>query len=138
MKHRFTTIIFLIFTTFMCCYSCKTKFQAEDFSSGKFSFTYIKGKNSKEELILKEDSTFTLTSYTYFPTPTCNGKWSIINNDTLFIQCGKEKDPFAPLARGYMGLRERKIKIINSNKLKMPIENNVKRKYVILERVEIN
>lgn len=135
MKYRLTNITITILSTLICCYSCKTRFPADNFSSGKFNFTYIKGKNSIEELILKEDSTFILTSYGSYNPPTCSGYWCILN-DTLLIKCSKDENPLAPALSGYMRPRERKLKIMNNDKLKMRIENNVKRKYVILERVK--
>jgi len=135
MKYKSISIIYLIFSTLICCYSCKTKFQVENFSPGKFSFTYIKGKNSREELILKEDSTFILTSYGIHHPPTCSGYWSV-SNDTLIIKCCEDESPLVPILSGYMRPRKRELKIIDNNRLKMSIENNVKWNYVILKRLK--
>jgi len=128
--------ILFIGAFFFLFYSCKTRIDTKKIIPGVFEYTYKKGKGSKEELILNDDSTFVLTSYTYFQPPTCNGNWSIINNDTILIKCNPEEHPLAPFVTGYMEVRIRKIKIINNNKLKMPIENNVIRRYVILKRIK--
>jgi len=129
--------IFYISITIFLFTACKTRKEINMLCPGTFEFIYNKGKESREELILKGDSTFILTSFTYIQPPTCNGNWSIINKDTLLINCNPEKDTFAYFVTGYMELRTRKIKIINNNKLKMPITNNDKRKYVILQRVKL-
>lgn len=125
-KYISITFILLFFI------ACKSSYYP--IKTGQFCFYYSKEKNLKDELILKDDSTFVLTLYGGAYTPTCTGKWKYIEENVIRLECYNETDLLAPITSGYMNLREREVKIINSDKLKMPIENNIKRKYVILRR----
>ena len=127
-------IIYMLTLALCICSSCKIKSNFHTFYPGIFSYKYTK-TNYSEYLEVREDSTFMLISYGGFNTPSCSGFWKV-NADTLYVRCTDETDPLAPFTSGYMSIRTRKIKIINSNKLKLPIANNVKRKYVVLKRIK--
>lgn len=124
-------LVIFIFILFL---SCKSNYTPYNLESGEFYFYYSEEKKAKEYLVLKDDSTFTLILYGGPYNPTCTGKWTFINKNIIKLECYDEKEPIASIVSGYMSVRERKIKIVNSNKLKMPIYNNAKRKYVMLER----
>jgi len=129
---RIISLILII----IICSKCKSSYIPYSIEPGEFSFYYSSKETDREHLILKHDSTFKLTLYGGPYCPSCDGKWKFIDKNTIRIECFPDKNPLAPISSGYMSLRVREIKVINNIKLKMPIENNVKRKYVILERVE--
>ena len=93
-----------------------------------------------DELILREDGTFTINnSMLRFTSQSvsCEGTWKYIATNTILIKCNPVSGP-ATLLPGQLHHKEteREIKIINENKLKMPIFNQVKEKfqYIILKR----
>ena len=116
-------LLFLIPTL---VFSCGTKNKCIE--SGVYRY-YYKSSNEKEELILNSDSSFILNSYK----TSCSGKWEYINPDIILISCD-DVNFIDKLQSGYMAMRKREIKILNKNKLKFPIINNVKMKYVILKK----
>ena len=121
--------IFLCITFFLLL-GCKTT-TLTNINGGIFVYKYKDGV--LEELILNEDSSFVFNS-DYCK---CIGFWKYIANDSIYIKCNGE--PWTnTITRSYMTLRERKIKVVSENKLKIPFEGNgyVKRKYLILERVK--
>jgi len=126
-------IIFL--TIILLISSCKTSSFIK-IESGVFVHKYKDGDKSK--LTLNKDGSFKLIFYyrnIERCESACNGQWKYIARDTIFIQC----DPVSwteTIVRCYMSNRECKIKVLNVDKLKIPITNNVKMKYVILERVD--
>jgi len=107
-------------------FSCKT--QNKYIESGIYSY-YYELSDDKEELILNSDSSFIFYSYK----TSCSGRWEYIEPNTILISCN-EVDFAEKLQFGYMNTRKREIKILSKNKLKLPIFNNVKKKYVILNK----
>jgi len=130
--------IIILFIAFLLV-SCRT--QIYNIERGVFQYKNNKYKKNKCELRLDKDSTFSLTFYYRLLddgcVSTCNGRWKYIAKDTIFINCYPAPQTEA-FTRCYMSDRERKIKVVNGNKLKLPIYNNVKHKYIyyILERVD--
>lgn len=101
-------------------------------------FIYNDKEGNIKELVLNKDGTFKLTFYyrnIERCESACKGQWKHIAIDTISIQCNPV--PWIEtIERCYMSDREYKIKVLGNNKLKMPIANNVKMKYVILERAD--
>lgn len=129
MKFIVPLIVLLTFIT------CKSSYVPVDIGMGVYRFYYSKEKNIKDELILKSDSTFVL-NLDGRKTPTCIGKWQMVDRSSILLECFKDTDLLAPATRGYLSERQRIVKIINEKKIKMPIYNNARRKYIILERIE--
>ncbi len=80
---------------------------------------YKHGKDYVYELKLRDDSTFLLKQRYMDASPTCEGKWSLLSADTIFLKCFEEKDTFAQLNAGYMQRRENKIVILSPKKIKL-------------------
>jgi len=120
------------------CAGCKSFNPQSSYTieSGRFCFYYTKDKKIKDELILNDDSTFRLTLYDAGYKPSCTGIWKVIDKNTIRIECSPQFFG-GSLNSANISKRTRELKIINNNKIKMPIENNVKRKYVTLERMEV-
>ena len=88
----------------------------------------------KETIDLRDNYQFThIQSYGRIEVK-CSGKWEYIDKDTIFLKCEHETIGNA-ITQGYMPVREHKIKVINTNKLKLLIYDNTRMKYVILKRV---
>jgi hypothetical protein len=98
--------------------------------SGVFVHKYADG--SITQLVLNKNNSFEL-DFSY--RQGCNGQWKYIAKDTIFIKCNSV-DWTEMLTRGYMSERERKIKVLNENKLKFTDISYIKPKYIILERVD--
>lgn len=126
-------IVYSIFVVVICT-ACKASYNSANIDFGRFCFYYSKEKNQKDELVLKSDSTFNLTLYGGGYKPSCRGKWYFVDKNIIRVECFSDENPLASITSGYMSLRTRDIEVINPSKLKMPITNNVKRKYVILEK----
>ena len=130
MKKYTIVICLMLFILF----SCKTSnIGCDTIKTGKYLWASKKVPSYKYELLLNNDSTFTFFQYEGVKS-TCSGTWKC-NNKEIIISCWNEYWT-NQLARGYLNNRVQNIKIIGKNKLKLPIFNNVKRKYVILERIE--
>jgi hypothetical protein len=84
-----------------------------------------KRKDYQYDLTLNNDSSFTFTKKYFEVNSICQGQWKRIAKDTLLLKCGEE-DLSAKLQSGYVTKRERKLIVLNKQKLK--IEN------VILKR----
>lgn len=130
-NHKQMRVFFLIvfITLFFSC-----KFKLSFVETGVYTFPY---KNGKEELVLRDDSTFTFTRHISLPAPTCSGKWHIKDQNILVLECVDEKkdmEPFMKLSQEYLQPRIRELKILSKNKLKMELENNTKRKHVVLRK----
>ena len=108
--------------------SCKVEKQINIIGTFRYDYKY---SDDKEVVRLNNDSTFLYTSYF----SSCTGTWKYISKDSIIIS-SKEGSFLESISRGYITPRIRKIRILNENKLKMPIWGNVKRKYVILKRVK--
>ena len=108
---------------------CKT-LQSTKIESGKFSYDYE--SDYFDELVLSQDGSFKL-SFHYGFISACEGHWKYITKDTILLECGQEP-PQNIIQRGYISERSRKIKVLNENRLKMPVFNDTKRKSVILKR----
>lgn len=106
--------------------SCKYQYQYN--IEGTYRYHY-KSTDDVEELVLNSDSTFIFNSYK----TSCSGKWKYIHPNTILINCD-DVDLMKKIQSGYMSLRYRDIEILSKNRLKLPITNNIKMKYVILEK----
>lgn len=94
--------------------SCKTVSMSQNMQ-GQY---YKEGKDYQYSLSLNNDSSFTLTKKYFEVNSTCRGKWQRISKDTLLLKCGEE-DLSVKLQSGYMTERERKVIVLNKNKLKI-------------------
>lgn len=98
-------------------------------TEGRF-VCYYRHSTEVEKLILNSDDSFLFNSYK----TKCNGQWKDIGMNTILIQCNPPINAIEAIVGGYMSLREREIKVLSKNKLKMPITNDVYRNHVILTR----
>ena len=119
-------IIFIIVLLFLS--SCKVQ-EPQRIINGTYRYIYG-SSNLKEELFLKEDSSFSFNSYG----TECDGKWKYIAKDTILISC-RNPSIVETITQGYMNQRERKIKILNNDRIKVPITNDTRHKYLVLKRV---
>ena len=119
-----------LFIILFCFFSCKTARSFTVITDGVFVYNY-ENSGEKEELILNNDGSFVFNSYG----TKCKGNWKYLSRDSILIKCGEE--PWTNvIGQGYLFPRERKIKVLNENKLKIPIFDDTKRKYIILERAD--
>jgi hypothetical protein len=85
-----------------------------------YSGDYVsKGKGHVYTLNLKKDSTFVFKQQYEWATQ-CEGKWSIVK-DSIFLKC-QEEQSLVKIIIGSINQKDLRIKIINSNKLRV---NNV-------------
>lgn len=107
MKNVFYFLMILLF-------SCKSTLVYEDLKG-----EYIReGKDYTYKLKIMGDSTFSLVTQSIHARSGCEGKFRYLSNDTLLLKCNEEPLS-AQLARGYMADREKKVIILNKNKLKL-------------------
>lgn len=86
---------------------------------GTFYYLKIdKHFSSSYTLELRHDSTFTFYMMVKDAKPQCDGRWKIINNEFIILECCEVSNPIEVLSSGYMNQRIHKLKIINKNKLK--------------------
>jgi uncharacterized lipoprotein NlpE involved in copper resistance len=104
-KHYLTVLIAFVFA------SCKSVSQN---AQGVYSQN---GMDYQYHLTLN-DSSFTLTQKYFEVNSTCKGKWNYIAKDTILLKCNDE-DLSAKLQSGYISERERKIVVLNKNKLQL-------------------
>jgi hypothetical protein len=99
-----------------------------------------------DELILNKDSTFSLSFYNPVVTSKCQGKWYYMDERTIYLKCN---EPYIPQdtcincmpfdlswITGYMRVRERKVKVVNANKIKLELPESESKKYIILKRIK--
>ena len=67
---------------------------------------------------LKSDSTFSLIVGTVAGKSQCSGKWKVVDNEFIILECAEITDITEALTSGYMSQREHKIQIINKNKIR--------------------
>ena len=110
----------------------------------------------EDKLILNKDSTFSLSLNSAVVINECQGKWYYLDNKTIHLKCNDEKKyyltlktdnkttpqdtssmfPFDPIwINGYMRVRERNVKIVNANKIKLEMPEPGGKKYIVLKRV---
>ena len=148
---RYIVIVILLASCFI---SCKT-IQAHRIEEGKFIKTYkysFLGSEciGEDELILNQDSTFSFERSSHpVGSIKCQGKWYYLDNKTIHLKCDDEKKYYLTLphdtsskilfdqtwVKGYMRVRERNVKIVNENKIKLEIPEAGVRKYIVLKRV---
>jgi hypothetical protein len=128
MKNNF--IIFVVVN--ILCYACSTNNHITFPISGTFVWIDKEYPNYKTELTLISDSTFQLI-FKGGIEQYCEGKW-IQDSNYIVLYCAFPEEWTETIARGYLSKRTYKIKLISSNKLKFPVENNVRMKYKILKR----
>ena len=87
--------------------------------SGIF-YRLIKGKdfNTSYTLELNADSTFKLRINLFEGNSQCIGKWKILDNVFIMLNCNEDVNPYEMLSSGYMSEKEYKLQIINKNKIK--------------------
>jgi hypothetical protein len=64
------------------------------------------------------DSSFLLTQKYFEVNSTCKGKWQFLSKDTILLKCDEE-DLSAKLQSGYMTEREKKVIVLNKNKVQV-------------------
>ena len=109
----------IVAVVFMSLSSCYTQKVGLETISGTF-YRLQKGNyfNTSYMIELKSDSTFSLIIGTAAGEPQCNGKWKIIDNEFIFLECYKMTDISEALTSGYMSQRKHKVQIISKNKIK--------------------
>jgi hypothetical protein len=82
-------------------------------------YKLVKGKdfNTSYTLELRTDSTFVLIINTAAGSPSCKGKWEIVDNVFVLLKCDEDVNSDAVLSSGYMAQKEHKLRIINKNKI---------------------
>jgi len=126
---------FFLFLSLFFLVSCKS-YVPYQIKEGTFRYSFKRGTVLRE-LILNSDSTFVITSKVYGFKSSCSGKWKYISPDTIFIACPQPKCFLEAIESGYMSERERKIKVINKRKLRLPLDEKLHSKpSVILKRVK--
>ena len=105
MKNNFLLLLIVVFA------SCKSV----AISKGQY---YKEGKDYQYTLNLSEDSSFVLIQKYFEVNSTCKGKWQYLSADTILLKCDSES-LYAKLESGYMTERERKVIVLNRNKLKL-------------------
>lgn len=121
MKHLLIVLIPVLL------FSCKSQ-SLYNIETGTYRYQY-KSTDDEEELVLNSDSTFVLNSYK----TSCYGKWRYIHPNTILVICD-DVDLMKKIQSNYMSLRKREVEILRNNRLKLPITNNIKMKYVILNK----
>ncbi len=94
----------------ICVVSCK------NLEGGIEGMFVRKTKNYNYSLTINNDSTFSLITQSIHARSGCAGKWELIK-DTLVLRCNEESFP-AQISSGYMNEREKRIRVINRNKIK--------------------
>ena len=108
-KFRFVIFLFLLIS----CQSAKIT-QIE--MNGEFYYL-TQGKDFRfvYNLILEKDSTFSIN----IAGQKCNGVWAIISNENEILLKCESPTPLEPLSRGYLSIREYKLKILNPNEIQI-------------------
>ncbi|PIF02231.1 MAG: hypothetical protein CR996_01235 [Draconibacterium sp.] len=111
--------IIYIVVVFMSLLACKAQKIEHETICGIF-YKLEKGKdfNTSYTVELKSDSTFFLVVGTAAGKPQCTGKWKIVDNEFILLECGEITDVTEALSSGYMSQREHKLQIISKNKIK--------------------
>lgn len=112
------TIIYLVII-FGLLISCRAQKIDQSSICGTF-YKLDKDKHfsSSYTLELRLDSTFTFIISVQDAKPQCNGKWKIVDNGFIMLNCNEDTNPYEMLSSGYMSQRENKLQIINKNKIK--------------------
>ncbi|MDR2651319.1 MAG: hypothetical protein LBC68_03260 [Prevotellaceae bacterium] len=144
-RHKyFIAILFVI-----CLIACKTA-SAQQITDGVFNKVYKyeflnSVCNCKDELILNSDSTFFLT-FMCIHINKCQGKWYYLDDITICLKCD-EPDVFihykgismpidpSIVMTDYMRVRERQVKIVDENTIKLEMPESKYNEYIILKRV---
>lgn len=50
--------------------------------------------------------------------PQCDGKWKIIDNEFILLECNEVTNPYEMISSTYMNQKVHKLQIINKKKLK--------------------
>jgi hypothetical protein len=144
-RHKyFITLLFVI-----CLIACKTA-SAQQITERIFNKVYkyeFLGSvcNCKDELILNSDSTFFLT-FICIHINKCQGKWYYLDDSTICLKCDEPEPvfiyykgismPFDPSwMKEYMRVRERQVKIVDENTIKLEMPDSESKEYIILKRV---
>lgn len=120
-------VIIYIFLLFLI--SCKTV-TPTIIQEGSFIHEYKDGATT--QLILRKNGSFDL-KFSY--KQGCSGKWLYVPMDTIIIDCNTV-DWTETITKGFMHERKQEIIILDEKRLKLPVFNNVKKKYIILNRRE--
>ena len=102
--------------------------------------------NCKDELILNRDSTFFLT-FICIHINKCQCKWYYLDDSTICLKCDEPKPVFihykgismpidpSIVMTEYMRVRERQVKIVDENTIKLEMPDSESNEYIILKRV---
>ncbi len=99
--------------------TCKAQKIEQRIISGTF-YKLVKGKdfNTAYTLELHVDSTFKLLINSAGGGPICEGKWEMVDNEFVMLQCSEDANPYKMLSNGYLGQKKHKLQVINKNKIK--------------------
>ncbi|WP_045114775.1 hypothetical protein [Microscilla marina] len=112
-------IVLLIYIFISSCVATRTTL---DDLPGEF---FGQTKKSKKylmviyHLIIKQDGSFIWTQKMPGATPTCEGKWEVVNNKILYLKCNEERDLTTILSSGFMNRRSLNVEILSNSKLKI-------------------
>jgi len=155
---RYVVIVILIISCFISCKTINVP-QIQEGIFNKNHIYYFVGSQiiSENELILNKDSTFLLSLDGAIIINKCQGKWYYLDNKTIHLKCDDEKKYYLTLItdttitpqdtsaiisfdpawiNGYMRVRERNVKIVNENKIRLEMYEPGGKKYIVLKRVK--
>ena len=103
----------------MALFSCK----AQMVEKGAISGTFYKLKkrddfNIAYTLELRHDNTFKLLVSTAEGKPQCEGKWEIVDNEFILLECDIDENPYETVTNTYMSQKTHKLQVLGKNRLK--------------------
>ena len=103
----------------MALFSCKAQMVDKEAISGTF-YKLKKGEdfNIAYTLKLRANNTFELLISTIDGKPQCEGKWKMINDRFILLECNNDDNPYETISNTYMSQKEHKIQILGKNRLK--------------------
>lgn len=109
--------------------SCMVQLHNYDTVSGVY-YKRIKGRTFSRiyTLQLNSDSTFFFEIRTSAGQPQCIGKWQLIDEKCIFLQCNEEKDPIKTISNAYMSDKDHTLYLLNRNRIRY--------KDIVLRRIE--
>lgn len=103
----------------MTLFSCKVQMVEKGAISGTF-YKLKKGNdfNIAYTLELRSDNTFKLLVSTAGGKPQCEGKWKIVDNEFILLECNKDENLYETISNTYMSQKNHKVQVLGKNRLK--------------------
>ena len=98
--------------------SCKSlQVEQESFYGTFYKLNNDKHFSSSYTLELNQDGSFKLIEKHKDGQPQCSGKWTIVDDEFVLLECGEDTNPYEMISSHYMSQRGHKLKILSKNKL---------------------